>query len=245
MKIRNLFVLLVFSVLITQTPALANKLSLTIASREPVTSEDGTGFLDQIIAEMFRRIGVDAEVTFYQSSARGLENANNGTDDGVGLRVIGLEKKFPNLVRIPESIIVNDFVAFSTRQTLSTTDWHSLDEYEIAYILGWQIFQKNLEHHEHTFKVKSNTQLFSLLAKDRVDFILHERWQGTWHAKILNLKAVAHEPPLIKREMFAYLHKKHAPIVDKAAAALVAMKADGTYQKIIDNTLTVLLPRTR
>ncbi len=64
MKIRNLFVLLVFSVLITQTPALANKLSLTIASREPVTSEDGTGFLDQIIAEMFRRIGVDAEVTF-------------------------------------------------------------------------------------------------------------------------------------------------------------------------------------
>ncbi len=104
---------------------------------------------------------------------------------------------------------------------------------------------KNLEHHEHTFKVKSNTQLFSLLAKDRVDFILHERWQGTWHAKILNLKAVAHEPPLIKREMFAYLHKKHAPIVDKAAAALVAMKADGTYQKIIDNTLTVLLPRTR
>lgn len=244
MKISNLFALLVFSILTIQTPALADKLSLTIASREPVTNEDGTGFLDQVVAEMFRRIGVDAEVTFYESSARGLENANNGTDDGVGLRVIGLEKQFPNLIRIPESIIVNDFVAFSTRYNVPTADWHSLDDYDIAHILGWQIFQKNLEHHKHTVKVKSNEQLFSLLAKDRVDFVLHERWQGTWHAKQMNIKAIAHEPPLIKREMFAYLNKKHAAIVDKAAAALAAMKADGTYQKIIDSTLNVLLPKT-
>lgn len=223
--------------------ASAKILSLTIASREPVTKSDGTGFLDQIIAEMFKRIGVEAKVTFYQSSARGLENANKGVDDGVGLRVMGLEKKFANLVRIPEHIIVNDFVAFSTRHKISTPNWHSLDGKDIAHILGWQIFQKNLTHHNRTSRVKGNRQLFSLLAKDRVDFILHERWQGTWHAKQLNIKVNVHEPPLAKRKMFAYLHKKHAAIVDKSAAALASMKSDGTYKEIVDNTLSILLPR--
>ena len=243
MKTFGIIALFVFSLSCIQTTALASKLSLTIASREPVTKEDGTGFLDQIIVEMFRRIGVDAEVTFYKSSARGLENANNGSDDGVGLRVAGLEKKFPNLVRIPESIIVNDFVAFSTHQSLATDNWHSMDKHDIAHILGWQVFQKNLTHHKRTFRVKSNAQLFQMLEKDRVDFILHERWQGTWHSKQMNLNVKIHEPPLIQREMFAYLHKKHTAIAGKAAAALRSMKVDGSYQKIIDSTLSVLLPR--
>ena len=203
MRTSILFTFFVLILIGAPSPLQAEKLSLTIASREPVSKDDRTGFLDQVIAEMFRRIGVEANVTFYQSSARGLANANNGIDDGVGLRVMGLEKKFPNLIRIPEHIIVNDFVAFSTRHTTPTTDWHSLDNQDIAYILGWQIFQKNLVHHKRTSRVKGNKQLFSLLAKDRVDFILHERWQGTWHSKQMKLKVNIHEPPLTKRKMFA------------------------------------------
>lgn len=226
-----------------QSDAQAKSLSFTIASKEPVSNDAGTGFLDQVIAEMFKRIGVEAEVVYYTSSARGLKNANDGVDDGVGLRVAGLEKKFPNLVRIPESIIVNDFVAFSTRNSIKTDNWNALDGQDISYILGWQIFDNNLKHHQRVVKSKNNDQLFTLLANDRVEFILHERWQGTWHSIQHGLKVKISEPPLAQREMFAYVHKKHAGLVDKAAAALVEMKADGSYQEIINTTLTVLLPR--
>ena len=223
----------------------AKTLTLTIASREPISSQDGTGFLDQVVAEMFGRLGIDAEVVFYQSSARGIKNANDGMDDGVGLRIAGLEKKFDNLIRIPVPIIVNEFVAFSTKFSAPTENWHSLDDQEVTYILGWQIFEKNLTHHKHITRVKSNDQLFKMLKLGRTEFALHERWQGTWHSKRLGLEVNIHQPPLAKRKMYAYLHKRHAALVDKAASSLMEMKADGTYQKIVDTTLNNLLSRTR
>lgn len=245
MRAVSLLGLFIFAICGTSFSAHAEPLSFTIASRDPISNKNSNGFLDQIIKEMFSGLGIEAKVTFYPSSARGLKNANLGIDDGVGLRVKGLEKKFPNLIRIPESIITNSFVAISTKYNVVTDDWHSLDENYIAHILGWQIFQKNLTHHKKTSKVRSNEQLFNLLAKDRVDFILHERWQAAWHAKQLNLNINIQDPPLAKREMFAYIHNKHAPIVDKAAASLAEMKADGTYQKIVDSTLSILLSKTQ
>ena len=229
--------------LFAAAPALgADKLLINIASREPVTNEHNTGFLNRIVEETFRRMGREAEVIYYRSSARGLKNANSGIDDGVGLRVMGLEKKFPNLIRVPEHIIINDFVAFSTRHKVKTNDWHSLDNHSIAHILGWQIFRNNLKHHTHTKHVQGNDQLFDLLVNDRSDFILHERSQGTWHAQQRKLDFSISEPPLAKRKMFMYLHKKNAALVGPAAAALAAMKADGTYKKIVEETLSIYLP---
>jgi polar amino acid transport system substrate-binding protein len=71
----------------------------------------------------------------------------------------------------------------------------------------------------------------AMLDKNRVGFILYERWQGLWHTRNLNMKVQAHEPPLAKREMFMYLHKKHVGLVEKAVATLAEIKKDGTYKK--------------
>lgn len=226
---------------VAPTPSIsAEKLVFNTGTREPFTTENGQGFLNLLTAEVFRRLGMEAEVIVYKASARALQNADQGVDDGVVLRIKGLEKKYPNLVRVPEKIMDNDFVAYSIGKTVATEDWHSLDNHSIAYILGWQIFQNNLGHHKNTDKIKDVSQLFSLLKQDRVDFVLFERWQGLWHADRLGLAATVHEPPLAQREMFMYLHKKHAHLVDKAAATLKAMKEDGAYQKIVDQVLTPL-----
>ena len=45
------------------------------------------------------------------------------------------------------------------------------------------------------------------------------------------------EWPLTTTEMFMYLHVKHANLVEPAARALRAMKADGTYQRIAAQSL--------
>jgi len=68
------------------------RLVLNTGTRGPFTSEDKQGFLDLLIKETFRRIGVEAEVIVYQASARAMSNANQGIDDGATLRVKGLEK---------------------------------------------------------------------------------------------------------------------------------------------------------
>lgn len=215
----------------------AEKLVLNTGIRDPFTTNARDGFIDLIVEETFRRIGVDAEVIVYQNAAKSLQNSNNGIDDGAALRIKGLENKFPNLIRVPEKLMDNDFVAYSTDQSLTTDDWATLDEFNIAHIKGWQIFQNNLTGHKSTTRTKTAQQMFDLLSNGEVDFMLYERWQGLWRAQQLEIKIRAHSPPLAKREMFMYLNKKHSGLIDKAATALSEMKNDGTYKAIFDKTL--------
>jgi polar amino acid transport system substrate-binding protein len=219
----------------------AEPLLLNTGTRYPYTSEDGQGFLDLAIAEAFRRVGRDARVAVYAASKRALAHANAGIDDGAAMRVRGLEASLPNLIRVPEKLIDNDFVAYSLRRDMRIVDWGSLRPYDVGYILGWKVFERGLGANGAATRVRGPEQLFTLLAKRRVDAVLYERWQGLWRARRLGLDVVVHEPPLARREMFIYLHKKHADLVKPVARALRAMKRDGTYQAIVDRVLTPLL----
>lgn len=215
----------------------ADKIILNTGIRDPFTTMAEDGFVDQIVKEAFRRVGLDAVIIVYQNSAKSLENANRGIDDGAALRIKGLERKFPNLIRVPEKMMDNDFLAYSLREKEGLADWASLKQKRIAYISGWQIFQNNLKDHPATVRTKNAQQMFDLLAAGEVDLILYERWQGLWRAQQLGLRAMSAEPPLAKREMFMYLNEKHRPLVSKVSNALASMKKDGTYERIFNDTL--------
>jgi len=45
------------------------------------------------------------------------------------------------------------------------------------------------------------------------------------------------DPPLLASPAYLFLHKKHAALAPRLDAALRAMKADGSYQRIRDATL--------
>ncbi len=130
-----------------------------------------------------------------QASARALRLADQGQGDGVGLRIKGLEKKVPNLRRVLEKLMDNEFVAYSLNSNLKIDDGSALAPYDIAYVLDRQIFEKTLANHRSVIRARNAEQLFELLAAD---------------------------------------------LVPKAAAALVAMKADGIYGKIFYETRSVL-----
>lgn len=220
--------------------SLAEPLYLNTGTRDPYTTQEHQGFLDLVIKEVFTRVGRDAEVSVYQASKRALANANEGVDDGAAMRVKGLDKKFPNLIRVPEVLLQNDFIAVGTRDDLTIEGFADLENLAISYILGWQIFQNNLKDHAHTTHAKDPQQMFTLLQRDRADVILYERWQGLWRAHDLGLEVTAHEPPLASVDMFIYVHKKHADLVEPLAQALRDMKADGSYQAIVERTLSPL-----
>lgn len=224
-------------------PAEAETLVLSTGVGPPFTTPQRDGFLDRLMAEAFRRAGADVQIRVHESSERALINANNGDDDGVVPRIKGLEKQYPNLVRVPETVFDNDFVAYSIHHRFATPDWKSLAPYHVAYLIGWKIFENNLAGHREATAVKDAAQLFNLLRLERTDVILYERWQGLWMARELGLPAVAMEPPLARQEMYCYLNRKHARLVPQVAAALAAMKRDGSYRRIFDATLTPLASR--
>lgn len=218
----------------------AEPLRLNTGVGAPYIQADKKGFLDLLVPEVFRRLGLPAEAVGYTASERANINANTGVDDGVAMRVRGLEVNYPNLVRVDEKVIDNDFVAYSIRPQFATSGFETLKPYQTGYISGWVVFEKRLDSSYPLTPVQDANQLFNLLANDRADVVLFERWQGNWLIRERRLPARLLLPPLVSTEMFMYLHKKHADLVAPAAQALRAMKADGTYRRIFEQSLQVL-----
>ena len=218
---------------------------LNTSTGAPYATQDRQGFLDFVVAEAFKRIGLKGEVAQYSASKRALLNANSDVDQGVALRIKNLEKTYPNLIRVPERVIENDFVAYSRNLNFATSGWASLLPYAVTHIHGWVVFERNLAKAQAVTTVSEPEQMFTMLEKKRVDLALYERWQGLQWASDLGHDVRVHEPPLASVDMFMYVHKNHAHLVSPLNEALKAMKKDGTYQAIFDKVLAPLAATPR
>ncbi len=110
-RIKNALFVVLFC---TLTPLLSyadTVLTITSGRSEPFVTPEKNGFYDLIVKNMFQRTGIKAE-TVLLPSERSLINANTGVDDGNIARIKGIEKKYKNLIMVPEKIIDFDFVAF-------------------------------------------------------------------------------------------------------------------------------------
>lgn len=213
------------------------KLVLSSGMHEPWTNADGTGFTSLFVAELFKRLGLEAEVAFNPAAARALQLADDGVDDGLAARMPGLEKTYPNLVRVPEPVFNNDFVAAGTDRRQSIRAWGDLVPHSVGYILGWQVFDANVPSVRELTVAKDSRQLFGLLKAGRVDIILHERYQAIWQSREQGVALTVYEPPLQSTPMYMYLHRRHAALVPRVAAELAAMKAEGRHHAIMQKTL--------
>lgn len=195
----------------------------------PLTNDEGTGFLDVIGQEVFRRNGIKLSLIKLPAE-RGLRNANAGIDDGDFLRISGMEKLYPNLVPVPEKLIDMTFVAFANDPAVRVDGWDSLRNYAVGLIKGWKILEKNTPKGTHVILARNAEQLFTMLEKGRVDVALYSRLMGLEIIRRRKLAGVKDlSPPLAVRGMFIYLHKSHQAIVPKIRFSLAAIKAEGLY----------------
>lgn len=217
-------------------------LRVNTTSAPPLANDEQTGFHDLLTIEVFRRIGMDADIVWLPGE-RSLINLNNGIDDATVVRIAGLEGKYPSLRRVPEPIMHWEFVAFTRNTDFETSDWSSLIPYNVAFINGWKILEDNVTGTRSLTKVKNTEQLFDLLLSDRTDVIIYEKWEGLYVIATRGLNEVRTlQPPLAIPQMFMYVHERHEALIPKLNAALKKIKEDGTYQSIFDRTLRPLLP---
>ena len=227
-----------FCILLSTSNSFAEtKLTLNTGTAEPFVTADGGGFYGALVKKLFSRIDIEAKVIPLKS-ARAILNVNRGIDDGAIARTMGMEKKYTNLIRVPGSVVKFKFVAYSLNKKINVTDWNSLKPYSVGIIRGWKIYEKNVVGTKKLTKVTDAEQLFNLLLNGRSDLILFEYHRGSWWNKHLNAKAHLLGAPIVEKEMFIYMHKKHAALVPKIEKALVELKKDGSYQKIKNEFLS-------
>lgn len=207
----------------------------------PYTTPAGDGFLDVVATEAFRRAGLKLKFIRLPPE-RALLNANAGIEDGVSARIAGLEKSYPNLIQVPEKVLDFHFVAFVRQAELSSANWQSIAPLVVGHIRGWKIFEQNVRPDTRVTVVETEEQLFNMLARNRIDIALYERWLGLGLAKKMGINDVrVVEPPLAERPMFIYLHKRHADKVPPIADALRAIKAEGLYTRVCQEKFAPLM----
>lgn len=218
-------------------PAYTQTIVLNTANDSPNSTDDHTGICDRIMTEAFRRMGITLKIVNLPSE-RALINANEGLDDGNFARVEGLDKQYPNLIRVSEEITTFEFVAFSRKAAFKTTGWDSLKPYNVGIITGWKILENNIVGGKSLTKVSDEHQLFKLLLSGKVDLVVYDRMQGRVVLNRLTAGGIrALKPPLAVKGMYPYLHKRHAGLVPKLEHTLRAMKKDGTFKRIAGESL--------
>jgi polar amino acid transport system substrate-binding protein len=223
----------------------AEQARMTIATSDgvPLSTPEGTGFHDRVVREAFNRIGVALEIV-HLPAERSLQNANEGVEQGVFVRVEGMEKVYPNLRRVPEKISEYEFVAFSKRSDIRINGWESLRNYHVAIITGWKILEQNIQQSQSLIKVRDAALLFQALVDDKVDLVVYNKLDGYGAIKTMGLQGIhALQPPFATRDMFLYLHSSQQERIPELTEALQAMKRDGTYQILEQQALIPYLPR--
>lgn len=212
-------------------------LELSTSDAPPYSTPGGSGLADRIVLEAFRRTGVTIKLVAAPSE-RSLVNANLGIVDGEYLRIAGIEKMYPNLVMVPESICENEFTAFARDPAIKLKGWESLGPYSVGFITGWKLLEENVAKVKSLTKVKDDESLFDLLANGRVDIAIFDRRRGEAYLKHSRERGVRPlTPPLARRPMYLYLNRKHAALVPILAGALSQMKRDGSIRRIMISAL--------
>ena len=209
---------------------------LNSGSTEALSRENGAGFYNQLSAEIFKRMNI--KLSFIRlPSKRSLIHANKGIDDGNIARVKGMEKKWANLMRVPESVLTWEFTAYSNDGNIKLNGWESLKPYSVGHIRGWQIYKKKAVIAKSVIEANNTAQLFELLKTGRIDIALFERFQAPYWFNKIGFSAKAASTPLAVKPLYIYLHKKHKKLIPKMAKVISEIKLDGTYKKIFDRTL--------
>lgn len=210
----------------------AATLALNSDGVSPHSRADGTGIQDPVIVEAFRRIGVAVRHDILPSE-RTLQNSNQGVDDGTYARVAGLESLYPNLIMVPEPVAEVLFSAFTKDPALRIDGWAGLKPHSLGIITGWKIVEANTADVPSRTSVKDEEALLALLDSGRVEVVVVERSTGREFARRMGLKGVRTlDPPLERRPMHLYLHRRHAGLVPQLNEALRQMKRDGAYQRL-------------
>lgn len=228
---------LMLALLPTSSFAADAMLRVNTSVKPPYSTQEENGALDLVLREVFNRIG--REIVFVRlPPERALYVANEGKSDAEVPRIRGLERKYPNLIMVPESILDYDFVAVTCLDDIEVNGWADLGHHSVGYIIGWKIFEENVPVEAETTRVATPSQLMQMVAYRRIQVGLYERYAGHHLARHMDLSCLREAgPPLSTLPMYLYLHASHASLVPRLTQALKDMKRDGTYAKILRATL--------
>mgnify|MGYP000524838732 FL=1 len=192
-----------------------------------------------ILEKAYAKLGIKAQFLPFPA-ARALSEANAGTTDGAAERIYSVGETHKNLVRVEPHMFFLEGRAYVRGEPISMEDPNILRHYRVGALLGIVYAHEVIKQYElNAVRATSIPKLLELLENKRLDVIIMDRYTME---KVLQENGEvgirACEPPLVRKKLYHYLHKKNAALAPAISRVLTEMKESGEIDRIIDQVIT-------
>ena len=214
------------------TPVTIPAASTRVLEVSAIENEQTHAMAMEILREAYSRIGYQVNFVLLPAQ-RALIWANEGKTDGDVARIVGTEKKYPNLAPVPTPVAYFNGVVFTRTVTKPIKRWADLNGLRVGIIRGIRysaIGTANMQ----PFEANDMTHLFTLLDADRIQVAVAVREAGLIEIErnFKNKGFHAIGPPLYSAPLHHFLHLKNKALIAPLNAALEAMVRKGEFDLI-------------
>lgn len=201
-----------------------------------ITNEQTHAAAITILREAYHRIGWSATFDLLPAS-RALAEADYGSTDGDVARIAGTEDAFPNLVRVPTPIILFQAAAFTKTVGRDIRAWSDLGGLMVGIIRGIRYSMIGTEGMDRVI-ADDMSHLFRLLDQGRIDVAIAVVRAGIIEAAENFPDRGIHiaGSPIYSAPLYHFLNRRRAELVPSLDAAIRAMKADGSLERLYNRS---------
>lgn len=219
------FALLV-CLLAQSTPLHAEELQLSVIAQHSVNDR-----VWPVLEAAARRVNITV-VARSMPAERGVVEASLGQLDGAVGRSLGVEQKYPDLLRVPEPVYHYAPTAYSYMRPDVSRGWASLRSYSLCIRRGLQLTTARTRDMARQ-QLADEVSMLRMLKEGGCEVAIMDRNEPAAKAAMAADSGLAQlRPPLEEMPLYIYLHKRHAALVPKLAAVLRQMRSDGSLQKL-------------
>lgn len=195
-----------------------------------------------ILEVVYRRL--DLAVEFVDMPAkRALVESSQGRVDGEVQRVLDVGREYPSLLAVQPAINYIEPAAFVTRLDIAVTGWSSLAPFSIGIVRGVGSSERGTRGMTRVEAVTTIDQLMEILANDRIDVAVSDRFSGQLVIKRHHLETRIRTlaPVLEHIPLHHFLNERHRELVPRVGRIIQAMAASGELERLREEITTRMI----
>jgi len=188
-------------------------------------------FIGQVLADAYGELGAQVQIKAYPA-ARSIEMANEGLTDAEAWRGPGLDRDYPNLIRVPEPILTLEYRAYSLDKPFRGTNWASLRDHRVCVNLGEKLIEERTRELPRELAHGVEAAL-KMLKAGRCDVVLSNQfaWLTMDH---YDLGTFCESSALLEViPLYHYVNRRRAGLVPGLTAALRDLRESGKLERYL------------
>jgi len=196
----------------------------------------------EILRTVYGRLGIKVEFSDLPG-ARALALSGSGALDGEVHRVAGITADHPALIQLSTAINAIEPAVFTTGLDFAVRGWESLRGYQIGIVRGVGSSEAGTRGLPNVERATSLETLIRMLDVGRIDLFVADAFSGLVKVKQMGLQDRVRvlSPPLVRIDIYHYLHRRHAELAKRVEAVLVEMQASGELAQLRERLIHSIL----